>query len=115
MREGHPNRSGLFDIKHDAGGIVDVEFAVQYLVLAHAAERSALTGNIGNIALLTLAEQLGLIRPALGAAAADAYRTYRRRQHGLRLRGERYARVDAAELAPERAAVGALWSAVFGH
>lgn len=115
MRDGHPNSSGLFDIKHDPGGIVDVEFAVQYLVLAHAAERAALTGNIGNIALLTLAEQLGLIPPGLGAAAADAYRTYRRRQHALRLRGERYARVDAAELAPERAAVAALWSAVFGH
>ncbi len=115
MRDGHPNRSGLFDIKHDSGGIVDVEFAVQYLVLAHAAQRAELTGNLGNIALLTLAEHLGLIPAPLGTTAADAYRTYRRRQHALRLRGERYARVDAAELAPERAAVAALWSAVFGR
>jgi glutamate-ammonia-ligase adenylyltransferase len=73
-----------------------------------------LTGNLGNIALLTLAEHLGLVPAPLGIAAADAYRTYRRRQHALRLRGERYARVEAAELAPERAAVGELWSAVFG-
>jgi len=115
MRDGHPNRSGLFDIKHDSGGIVDVEFAVQYLVLAHAAQRAELTGNLGNIALLTLAEHLGLIPAPLGTTAADAYLTYRRRQHALRLRGERYARVDAAELAPERAAVAALWSAVFGR
>src|SRR5512146_1691405 len=38
MHDGHPNRSGLFDIKHDPGGMVDVEFIVQYLVLAHAAQ-----------------------------------------------------------------------------
>ena len=36
MREAHPNDSGLFDLKHDRGGIVDVEFIVQYLVLGHA-------------------------------------------------------------------------------
>src|SRR6185369_1134213 len=35
MREGHPNRSELFDVKHDPGGMVDIEFIVQYLVLAH--------------------------------------------------------------------------------
>ncbi len=36
MLAGHPNKSGLFDIKHDRGGIVDVEFIVQYLVLGFA-------------------------------------------------------------------------------
>ena len=36
MLAGHPNTSGLFDIKHDRGGIVDVEFIVQYLVLGFA-------------------------------------------------------------------------------
>jgi glutamate-ammonia-ligase adenylyltransferase len=52
MHAGHPNASGLFDIKHDAGGLVDVEFAMQYLVLAHAAQHPEMTANIGNIALL---------------------------------------------------------------
>jgi glutamine synthetase adenylyltransferase len=36
MYAAHPNRSGLFDLKHDPGGMVDIEFSVQYLVLAQA-------------------------------------------------------------------------------
>ena len=35
-----PNRSGLFDLKHDRGGMIDIEFSVQYLVLAHRAPLS---------------------------------------------------------------------------
>ena len=61
MLAGHPNTSGLFDIKHDRGGIVDVEFIVQYLVLGFAHRHAELTGNIGNLALLKLAGGLGLI------------------------------------------------------
>ena len=114
MQDGHPNSSGQFDVKHDPGGIVDVEFTVQYLVLAHSAARPELTGNIGNIALLKLAEALGLIDSPLGSASADAYRTYRRRQHALRLRGERYARVAPGDLVREREAVMSLWRSVFG-
>jgi glutamate-ammonia-ligase adenylyltransferase len=101
-------------VKHDPRGIVDVEFAVQYLVLAHAADHDALTGNVGNIALLKLTESLGLLPRGIGTAAADAYRAYRRRQHALRLRGDRYARVAPDELAEERSAVLGLWTTVFG-
>src|SRR5207253_1966721 len=36
MHAAHPNASGLFDLKHDRGGMIDIEFAVQFLVLAHA-------------------------------------------------------------------------------
>ncbi|MDE2121277.1 MAG: bifunctional [glutamate--ammonia ligase]-adenylyl-L-tyrosine phosphorylase/[glutamate--ammonia-ligase] adenylyltransferase, partial [Betaproteobacteria bacterium] len=59
VAEGHPNGSALFDLKHDPGGMVDVEFAVQALVLEHASAYPQLVANIGNIALLRLAEQLG--------------------------------------------------------
>lgn len=114
MREGHPNPSKRFDLKHDPGGIVDVEFAVQYLVLAHSREHPALTGNIGNIALLRLAGELGLIDADLGMRSGDAYREYRRAQHALRLRGDQYARVDPGEFTAERATVLALWRAVLG-
>jgi len=114
MFDGHPNRSGLFDIKHDRGGIVDVEFAVQYLVLGYAHEHEALTGNIGNLALLKLAARLGLISEAVAQGAHDAYRRFRQLQHSLRLQGERYARVEPEALAAERAAVDALWARVFG-
>lgn len=114
MRDGHPNESGEFDIKHDPGGIVDVEFVVQFLVLGHAHDHPALTGNLGNIALLRMAETLGLVRAPLGDMAADAYRVFRRQQHALRLRGDRYARVPPELLARERSAVMALWESVLG-
>jgi glutamate-ammonia-ligase adenylyltransferase len=114
MAAGHPNRTALFDVKHDAGGMVDVEFAVQFLVLAHAHEHATLTQNLGNIALLRIAGELGLVPPPTGLAAADAYREFRRVQHQVRLTGAPHARVDADAQRDRRAAVTALWSRVFG-
>jgi len=114
MHAGHPNKSVLFDLKHDRGGMVDVEFAVQYLVLAHAHEHPALTRNAGNIALLGIAGELGLVPAPAAAAAAGAYRDYRKLQHQIRLTDARHARVDPAMHVPHREAVGALWKAVFG-
>ena len=76
MREqllrGHPNDSELFDLKHDRGGMIDIEFIVQMLVLAHAHGRPELTANDGNIALLKLAAKLGLIPGDSADAVADA-------------------------------------------
>ncbi|MBI5330600.1 MAG: bifunctional [glutamate--ammonia ligase]-adenylyl-L-tyrosine phosphorylase/[glutamate--ammonia-ligase] adenylyltransferase [Betaproteobacteria bacterium] len=114
MHDGHANASGLFDLKHDAGGLVDVEFAVQYLVLAHAALHPEMSANAGNIALLGRAGGLGLIAPEIAAAAADAYRELRRRQHALKLQGMEHARVETREMQREIGAVRALWGAVFG-
>ena len=108
------NRTPLFDLKHDAGGMIDIEFAVQYLVLAFAHEHPVLTRNAGNIALLQMAADCGLMPIALAQEAADAYREYRRLQHQVRLTGAPHARVDAAPQAARRASVAALWTAVFG-
>ena len=112
MRVEHPSRPDSFDLKLDPGGIVDVEFAVQFLVLAHAHRHPALIENRGNIMLLAQAEALGLLAPGVGSGAADAYRDYRRLQHKLRLGGEREPRVGAGELQVQRAAVERLWTAV---
>jgi glutamate-ammonia-ligase adenylyltransferase len=115
MHEGHPNRSALFDLKHDAGGMVDVEFIVQTLVLGYAHRHSRLFGNVGNIALLLLAGQLGLVPAELAQRTAEAYRHMRAVQHRLRLNGAECARVELAEVAADVAAVQALWLAVFGQ
>ncbi|MDE2430337.1 MAG: bifunctional [glutamate--ammonia ligase]-adenylyl-L-tyrosine phosphorylase/[glutamate--ammonia-ligase] adenylyltransferase, partial [Burkholderiales bacterium] len=93
MHDAHPNRSELFDLKHDAGGMIDIEFIVQYLVLRHAHDYPQLTGNIGNIALLKLCGELGLINVDLANGTADAYRLFRKLQHNIRLQGEDRARV----------------------
>src|SRR6185503_10174790 len=80
MHAAHPNKSGLFDVKHDPGGMIDVEFAVQYLVLAHAHRFPDLTGNLGNIALLKMAAGHGLVAPELAERCRNAYRELRRLQ-----------------------------------
>ena len=113
MHAAHPNDSGLFDIKHDAGGMIDIEFMVQFLVLAHAHQHPKLVENLGNIALLDMAARLGLVPRDLATGASDAYREFRRLQHALRLNGAKYARV-APELAADHAGtVRRIWELVF--
>lgn len=116
MHDGHPNRSGLFDLKHDEGGMVDIEFSVQYLVLAFGNVHRELLANAGNIALLARAADAGLIDGADAHGAADAYRVYRARQHASRLADPmaRAARVDGDAFASERAVVRRLRDALFG-
>src|SRR5262249_24322875 len=100
MHTAHPNKSGLFDLKHDRGGMIDVEFIVQFLVLAYANKHPVLTGNLGNIALLKIAADLGLIDADLAERCRNAYREFRRMQHALRLNGAQYARVPPDQVAP---------------
>lgn len=114
MRDGHPNPSGLFDVKHDPGGLVDVEFAVQFLVLAHAHAHAELTANVGNIALLKRCADLGLLAAEIALPAADAYRELRRLQHTVKLQGAEHARVPPEMAAQAAEAVRALWAVVFG-
>jgi glutamate-ammonia-ligase adenylyltransferase len=112
MLDAHPNTSRLFDIKHDRGGIIDVEFIVQFLVLGHACRHESLTGNIGNLALLKLAGALGLIDATRALAVHGAYRSFRQMQHSLRLQGDKYARVPMERVASMAAAVRELWAEV---
>ena len=113
LHAAHPNKSELFDLKHDRGGMIDVEFAVQFLVLAHALRFPELTKNLGNIALLGMAAGFGLIQPDSAQKAADAYREFRRLQHALRLNGAQFARVPADQVTLHRAAVQALTRELF--
>jgi glutamate-ammonia-ligase adenylyltransferase len=114
MRDASPNRTALFDLKHDAGGMIDIEFIVQYLVLRHAAAHPGLTLNTGNIALLRLCGELGLIGKELAGEVGDAYRLMRKLQHQQRLQGKDNARVDPARVAPHAAKAIELWRQVFG-
>ncbi len=113
VRSAHPVPSGMFEVKHSPGGMVDAEFAVQYLVLSQSGAHPELRGNLGNIALLERAEQVGLLPAGVGHAAANAYRELRRVQHRARL-DEAPTQVEPPALQAERDAVLALWQAVFG-
>lgn len=118
MREkvlaGHPNTTELFDLKHDRGGMVDIEFVVQYWVLLHAAQQPEMIRNTGNIALLREVSRFGLMSEAEAETVGAAYRTYRKLQHRLRLDGMEKARVEPERVAAERRAVVALWERAFG-
>jgi glutamate-ammonia-ligase adenylyltransferase len=115
MTDAHASNSETeFGLKHDPGGIVDVEFIVQYLVLGYASQHPGLTGNLGNIALLRMAGELGLIDPQQGEAAGNAYREYRRLQHAKRLSATPKARIPRDSIEHHIAAVTRLWQGVFG-
>jgi glutamate-ammonia-ligase adenylyltransferase len=114
VEDGHPNRTPLFDLKHDRGGMVDIEFTVQYWVLLHAARDPELIRNTGNIALLREVSRFGLMSGDEAETVGAAYRTYRKLQHKLRLDGMEKARVEPDTVAQQRAAVLRLWQRVFG-
>ena len=113
VRGAHKVRSGRFDVKYSQGGMVDAEFAVQYLVLAQSASHPELRDNVGNIALLQRAEACGLLPPGVGERAAAAYRELRRIQHKARL-NEEPTQVEPEQVAAERDAIMALSAAVLG-
>lgn len=94
MLDGHPNPTGLFDIKHDRGGMVDIEFIVQYIVLAYAHQHPQLTANAGNLALLKSAAELGLIPADIAEQTRILYRNLRKTQHRIRLNNVTACRVE---------------------
>jgi glutamate-ammonia-ligase adenylyltransferase len=115
MLDAHALKSATeFALKHDPGGIIDVEFIVQYLILGYSHQHASLTGNLGNIALLRMAGELGLIDPQQGEAVGNAYREFRRRQHARRLSATPKAPIPREEVEKHIAAVRRLWVAVFG-
>jgi glutamate-ammonia-ligase adenylyltransferase len=114
MHDGHPNRSELFDLKHDAGGMVDIEFMVQYLVLAWSAVYSELLDNKGNIELLRRCAAAGLLDRRTAEELGDTYRHYRQLQHALRLNDAEFARVPPKVVAAEAQQVREAWRDVFG-
>ena len=116
VHEGHPNPTPKFDLKHDAGGMVDIEFIVQFLVLAYSHQYPKLIGNLGNIALLRIAAEVGLIEVSIAKAVGDAYRMLRAGQHRLRLDGAEKTRIqisDDPDLISARNNVTLLWKEIF--
>ena len=116
VHAGHPNIRTEFDLKHDSGGMVDIEFIVQFFVLAYAHQYPQLIGNLGNIALLRIAGEADLIDQKIADSVGNAYRLLRMRQHRLRLDGAEKTRINLEnepELSAARAAVIVLWLEIF--
>ncbi|MDO8813383.1 MAG: bifunctional [glutamate--ammonia ligase]-adenylyl-L-tyrosine phosphorylase/[glutamate--ammonia-ligase] adenylyltransferase [Gallionella sp.] len=113
MRDGHPNDSHLYDIKHDSGGMVDIEFMVQYLVLAHAHRHPQLTANVGNLALLKMAAEFGLIHSDFAENIRILYRHLRQIQHRMRLNNQSKCRIPHGEV--DTRASRELWAELLGE
>ncbi|MDO8268577.1 MAG: bifunctional [glutamate--ammonia ligase]-adenylyl-L-tyrosine phosphorylase/[glutamate--ammonia-ligase] adenylyltransferase [Moraxellaceae bacterium] len=109
-----PGKSGQgFDLKHDRGGIVDIEFMVQYAVLAWAHESPELTRYPDNVRILEGLANRGLLPSDAAAGLRDAYLQYRARGHRLAL-ANREAKVSDDEFLPERALVTHWWNELIG-
>ncbi len=115
MRAAQHLKGDLFDLKQSVGGIIDVEFLVQYLVLLHAPQYPQLTENIGNIGLLKLLASLHIIDAGLAENVAIAYRTFRHIQHMLKLQGATQLGVEVSNIAVHVNAVTLLWHQVFSE
>ncbi|HEU4618739.1 MAG TPA: bifunctional [glutamate--ammonia ligase]-adenylyl-L-tyrosine phosphorylase/[glutamate--ammonia-ligase] adenylyltransferase [Gammaproteobacteria bacterium] len=102
-----------FDLKQDPGGIADIEFLVDYWVLAHAREHPELVDFPDNMRQLDGLAEARLVSAERCKRLQDIYLTLRRRIHELAL-DEKSRIVPADELVEERKYVTAVWDEVFG-
>ena len=100
--------SDSFDLKQGVGGIADIEFLVQYLVLANAGEHPAVIHYPDNVRQLATLAAAGCLDESLALRLQDIYRGYRLRLHHLKL-NEQDSLVPQAEFAAERAEVSRAW------
>ncbi len=97
-----------FDLKQDSGGIADIEFLVQYLVLAHAKSHPHLLTYSDNIRQLEGLVEAAVISPADAAGLKQAYLAFRGALHKASLYGRKGA-VDVGMFTPERKLVQDCW------
>ena len=100
--------SDRFDLKQSKGGIADIEFIVQFGVLARAAKNPALTMYTDNVQLLDGLQDDGFMTKAQAKTLKAAYCTYRDTGHKLVLQGER-AVIDAAAVHELSGQVEQIW------
>ncbi len=113
MLEKHKVNREFFDLKQDRGGIIDIEFIVQYFVLAFGSSNKALTPNIGNIGLLNLFSEKKLIEDLTAKKLISAYRRYRELQHQLGLEAKLDGRIKYSEVTDHPAEVVSIWKSIF--
>ena len=113
MLEKHKVDHELFDLKQDRGGIIDIEFIVQYFILAFGSSNKALTQNIGNIGLLNLFSEQNLMEALTAKKLISAYRLYRELQHQLGLETKLDGKIKYSEVVDHPAEVVSIWKSIF--
>jgi [glutamine synthetase] adenylyltransferase / [glutamine synthetase]-adenylyl-L-tyrosine phosphorylase len=112
-RELSRSSAGQFDIKQDAGGIADIEFLVQYSVLAAADSHPQLLTYTDNVRQLEGLAALNVLEPPTARWLTEAYISYRTVLHHLSLESDGEQVVDAAPYAKMRARIGEIWRTAF--
>lgn len=113
-RELSRSASGQFDIKQDAGGIADIEFLVQYLVLREARRNERLIAWPDNMRQLEALSAGGVLEADQARLLMETYLAYRRRLHHLSLEGSGGV-VDGKEFLAQASAVSVLWQELIGE
>jgi glutamate-ammonia-ligase adenylyltransferase len=98
-----------FDLKQDAGGIVDIEFMVQYAALAWSSEHPALLRYTDNIRILEGLEQAGLMSATDASLLREVYKAYRSAAHRQALQNNA-GLVSGDQFASERREVMRIWA-----
>lgn len=106
-----PN-AAQFHLKTDQGGITDIEFIAQFLVLNHAHQHPQMTVWSDNVRIFDSAIECHILPEADGEALKNCYTTLRNQIHHLNLLNKE-AMVSVTEFVPEREIVKALWQKLF--
>ena len=115
MLEKHKVDHEHFDLKQDRGGIIDIEFIVQYFVLAFSSSNKELTHNIGNIGLLNLFNKKGLMEGLIAKKLISAYRQYRELQHQLGLEAKLDGKIKHSKVTNHPAEVVSIYKVIFDN
>ncbi|MAY43128.1 MULTISPECIES: bifunctional [glutamate--ammonia ligase]-adenylyl-L-tyrosine phosphorylase/[glutamate--ammonia-ligase] adenylyltransferase [unclassified Neptuniibacter] len=103
----------VFHLKHDRGGIVDIEFLVQFLVLNHAHQFPELYEYTDNIRILNAAEKVELLNSSEAETLREAYKAYRAVGHKQTMK-DLSNTISASEMTDLREAVAAIWHKFIG-
>ena len=109
---GRPSKEGKYSLKQGAGGIVDIEFMVQFAVLAWSHNHPEISCWSDTIRILESLTQCGLLSEQQSSLLIDAYQRYRSAGHRLQLQNQ-LAEVSSSEFVQYRELVTAQWEHLF--
>lgn len=98
-----------FNLKQDRGGIVDIEFIVQFLCLAHGYQYPQILTYTDNIRILDALEDVALLAESEAQQLREAYKAFRAVGHRQTLQ-EKSSTIEADQLPGHRQAVTTLWN-----
>src|SRR5699024_4815601 len=102
------SRGDRLDVRQMPGGLIDIEFMAQFVVLCHGHECRELLIFSDTIRILETLESAGMADYNSIKTLVSIYRAYRRHMHKHALQ-EEYAMIDVNELVASRLAVERLW------